>query len=241
MVRHLCKRTTRRFVPLAFVAALLFAALPVRAASVSFFLDQSNALPDGTNYLSVMLSENVQGGVDFLVKTLNPLNDIAGQNFGIQKFGFSFFDDTWGEISNLPDGWGARSNRRMDGFGKFDIRLQGKGKNRTDELSFTVDGVTLGDFGSLMSVHVAGFEWCRTDERLYNWCGDKFCTTSAYFAGHMSPSSPPNPSAVPVPAALWLFGSGLIGLAAVSRRKKSEGASMSAHHKTKSLRTEDLS
>jgi hypothetical protein len=46
---------------------------------------------------------------------------------------------------------------------------------------------------------------------------------------------------VPVPAAAWLFGSGLIGLVAVSRRKKSEGASLSAHHKTKSLRMEYLS
>ena len=29
---------------------LMFAALPTHAASVSFFLDQSNILPDGTNY-----------------------------------------------------------------------------------------------------------------------------------------------------------------------------------------------
>lgn len=238
---HFFKRTTGRFLSLVFAVALLSAVTPARAASVSFFLDQSNSLPDGTNYLSVMLTENVRGGVDFLVKTLSPLNDVAGHHFGIQKFGFSFFDDTWGEISNLPDGWGVRSNRRMDGFGKFDIRLQGKGKSRTDELSFTVDGVTLGDFGSLMSAHVAGFEWCRTDERKYNWCGDRFCTTSAYFAGQMGSLPPPNPSAVPVPAAAWLFGSGLIGLAAVSRRKKSEDDSMSARHKTKSLRTEDLS
>ena len=213
-------RTAGRYLRYGIVGALMLSALPARAASVSFSLDQSNALPDAISYLSVMLTENVSGGVDFRVQTLDPLNSIAGRNFGIQKFGFSFLNDTWGEISNLPDGWRVLSNRRMDGFGKFDIRLQGKGKHRTDELSFTVDGVTLGDFGSLMSAHVAGFEWCRTDERLYNWCGDKFCTTSAYFAGHMSPSSPPNPSAVPVPAALWLFGSGLIGLVTVARSKK---------------------
>ena len=31
----------------------------------------------------------------------------------------------------------------------------------------------------------------------------------------------PNPSAVPVPAAVWLFGSGLLGLVGVARRRKS--------------------
>lgn len=230
-----------RFLRYGLVAGMLmFTALPAHAASVSFFLDQSNALPDGTNYLSVTLTENSSGGVDFLVKTLAPLNDIAGSHFGIQKFGFSFVDGTWGEtsglsdhehgrsnrhgddfgkhetwdgISVLPDHWRVQNNKRMDGFGKFDIRLQTKGKKRTDELSFTVDGVTLGDFDSLMSAHVAGFEWGRIDERRHNWCGDKDCTTSAYFAGSMQVSQ------VPVPAAVWLFGSGLLGLIGVAQKR----------------------
>lgn len=204
-----------RFLRYGLVAGMvMFAALPAYAASVSFFLDQSNKLPDGTNYLSVMLTENGSGGVDFLVQTLDPLNSIADRHFGIQKFGFSFLDDTWGEISDLTDGWRVRSNRRMDGFGKFDIRLQAKGKNRTDELSFTVDGVTLGDFDSLMSAHVAGFEWCRIDEKRHNWCGGKDCTSSAYFAGSMQVSQ------VPVPAAAWLFGSGLAGLFGLASRRR---------------------
>ncbi len=221
---------------------LMFAALPAHAASVSFFLDQSNKLPDGTNYLSVMLTENETGGVDFLVKTLAPLNAIAGSNFGIQKFGFSFADGAWGEISELPDRqrgkskrhgddfgkhetetldeisglpdhWRVQNNKHMDGFGKFDIRLAGKGKARTDTLSFTVNGVSLSDFGSLFSAHVAGFEWCKIDDEQRNRCGGKDCTTSAYFAGSMSVSQ------VPIPAAAWLFGSGLLGLIGVARRK----------------------
>lgn len=197
---------------------LMLAALPAQAASVSFFLDQSNKLPDGTNYLSVMLTENETGGVDFLVKTLAPLNDIAGSHFGIQKFGFGLSNGVFEEIENLPDGWKVKHNKRMDGFGRFDFRLQGKGWARTEELSFTVGGVSLGDFDSLFAAHVAGFEWCKTDDdeernKKRRWCGDRDCVTSAYFAGDMSVSE------VPVPAAMWLFGSGLLGLIGVARRK----------------------
>ncbi len=244
---------------------LMFTALPAHAASVSFFLDQSNKLPDGTNYLSVMLTENETGGVDFLVETLAPLNDIAGSNFGIQKFGFSFVDGTWSEINNLPDHkhgkgnrhgdddfgkhetwdekisglpdyWRVQNNKRMDGFGKFNIRLSGKGKARTDTLNFTVNGVSLSDFDSLFSAHVAGFEWCPIDDRRRNyWCSGKDCITSAYFAGSMSVSQ------VPIPAAVWLFGSGLLGLAAVTRRKKSDGTPLVARYKTVEILTmEDL-
>src|SRR3989344_8043606 len=102
-----------------FVCALMFAALPARAASVSFFLDQSNALPDGINYLSVMLTENLSGGVDSLVQTLDPLNDIAGRHFGIQKFGFNFSGSSSYEITGLPDYWRIKEDKRMSEFGRF--------------------------------------------------------------------------------------------------------------------------
>jgi hypothetical protein len=224
-----------------FAGTLMFSALPAHAASVSFFLDQSNTLPDGTNYLSVMLTENDTGGVDFLVQTLDPLNNMAGSHFGIQKFGFSFADGTLGEISglqdhkyhkhgrqeeyfgkhkawdaisDLPDHWSVQNNKSMDGFGKFDIRLAGTGRSRTDSLSFTVDNVTLNDFDSLFSAQVAGFEWCNIDDKRRSWCGGKDCITSAYFAGSMPVSQ------VPVPGALWLFGSGLAGLLGLASRRK---------------------
>jgi hypothetical protein len=48
-------------------------------------------------------------------------------------------------------------------------------------------------------------------------------------------------SAVPVPAAVWLFGSGLVGLATVARRKKPEGTPLVARYKTVEVLTmEDL-
>ncbi len=48
-------------------------------------------------------------------------------------------------------------------------------------------------------------------------------------------------SAVPVPAAVWLFGSGLIGVATVARRKKPDGTPLVARYKTVEVLTmEDM-
>lgn len=196
-----------------FVSALILAAAPARAASVSFFLDQSNQLSNDVNYLSVSLMDNDTGGVNILVKTLDPLNSIAGDHFGIQKFGFSLSNGDIAEITDLSDGWKATHNKRMDGFGQFDIRLQGKGSARTDELSFKVSGVSLDNFDPLFSAHVAGLEWCNIGDERCNLCIGKDCPTSAYFAGSVPDTH------LPIPPAAWLFGTGLIGLVAVARRK----------------------
>lgn len=37
---------------------------PSHAATVSFYLNESNRLPDGIDYVSVNLTENMTGGVD---------------------------------------------------------------------------------------------------------------------------------------------------------------------------------
>lgn len=208
------KRIAGRFLRYGvFACMLLFASTAARAASVSFYLDQSNKLPDGTNYLSVMLTENLSGGVDFLVQTLNPLNGIAGRNFGIQKFGFNFTSNTPYEITGLPDYWRVKKDKQMSEFGRYDIRLQGKGKARTDTLAFTVGGVALADFDDFFAAHVAGFEWCPDDsQKKRKWCSGKECVSSAYFGGSVSQ--------VPVPAAVWLFGSGLLGLVGVAKRSR---------------------
>jgi hypothetical protein len=214
-----CIKTAGRMLRYGFAGALMLMAVPAHAASVSFFLDQSNRLPDDTNYLSVTLDE-IAGGVNVLVKTLDPLNSIAGKHLGIRKFAFGLSNDLFEEITGLPDGWNVKQNKPMNDFGRFEFKLEGKGWPRREELSFTVGGVSLGDFDSLFAAKVAGFEWCR-DGEWRNRDAGKDCASKAYFAGSLTELPPPNPSAVvPVPAAVWLFGSGLAGLLGLASRRK---------------------
>jgi hypothetical protein len=257
--------------------SLLLAALScsVHAATVSFALDQSNALPDGVDYLVVTISDDVEGQLDFWVDAQSPLTDIAGENFGIQKFTFSIAGDMQSEWRHgpghpgdeppglavaaehraygeselhrpeighersgerhrgegqfcrldsmltadafiLPEGWevqlgkGGRDHE-ADGFS---IRLLGTGSSRQDPLHFTVLGLTLEDVLAGFSAHVAGFEYITGECGEGEHAGEHGCgITSAWFYGE-------RPVVVPVPAAAWLFGSGLLGMAGVARRRR---------------------
>ena len=65
--------------------------------------------------------------------------------------------------------------------------------------SYSIGSTLNPSSGEFFAAHIAGFDETTNG------------VTSAQFAG--------STSVVPVPAALWLFGSGLLGLVAVSRRK----------------------
>ncbi|MCW8933984.1 MAG: VPLPA-CTERM sorting domain-containing protein [Gammaproteobacteria bacterium] len=202
-------------------AIALLAVSTVQAASVSYYLDQSNDLLDGTNYLQVTISDSttVLGDIDFSVDVLSEAFSVSpGANFGMQSFSFNF-DDTIAvsatDIINLnPATWMISENQNAGGgFFKFDLQLDGTGGSRTELLSFSISGVD-GDMvtsyatGSSLNpssseyfaAHVAGFDEING-------------VTSAQFAGSSL-------VVVPVPAALWLFGSGLIALAGFARSKK---------------------
>ncbi len=138
------------------VTGLVFAA-PSQAATVSYLLDQSNKLADGINYLQVTISdEGTPGSIDFTVKALQPLLDLAGENFGIQRFGFNVLGGVGAEaqdVAQLPANWRARNGGRMAGFGLFGITLKAKanGKDKDkdgplnvqDPLTFSIVGVDL--------------------------------------------------------------------------------------------------
>ncbi len=213
---------------LALATVTLFAAGVTNAASVSYYLDQSNVsqLPDGVNnYLQVTISDSAYlldpNAIRFDVTVLAPLTSIAGSNFGIQSFGFNTTLTTatvLAAVTGLPSGWSKGSNSNQDGFGNFELVDSGTGSNRQNPtLTFYISGIagdvianyattsTGGAEGTyLFAGHVAGF----LDQD--PGAGE---VTSAYFGGNA-----PVVQVVPVPAAAWLFGSAL-GLAGLLRRK----------------------
>jgi hypothetical protein len=208
-------RILKRFVCAAVFSSVILAA-QAHAATISYFIDQSNDLPDGVNYAQVTISDStdVAGDIDFTVELLTDMFVVGGNNYGMQSFLFNHDDALSLDVSNitgLSQPWKISTGKNAGGgFSKFDVQLSGKGSSRTDLLTFSITGID-GDsiysyaIGSSLnpaaeeyfSMHIAGF--------------DEFeGFTSAKFAGSL---------VVPVPAAAWLFGSGLIGLVAVARRK----------------------
>lgn len=116
----------------------LLSATTSQADSISYFLDQSNRLADGINYLKVTISDDgeKEGAINFTVEALQPLIDLAGDDFGIDRFGFNVVGGVGAEAKNvslLPDDWRARNGGRMDGFGLFDITLGVKSKGHNDD------------------------------------------------------------------------------------------------------------
>jgi hypothetical protein len=240
----------------------LLSATTSQAGSVAYYLDQSDRLADGVNYLLVTISDDGKdGAIDFKVEALQPLIDLAGTNFGIQMFGFNVVGGTGAEarhVSSLPDKWRAQNGGRMDGFGFFDITMQtrsrghddsektngkgheehGNGKglghdgglNPQQPLTFSITGVKLDDLlsyvdlstgyasegFSLFSARVTGLVPgdCGGDKDGY---GGQCDVTSAYFGGT---------TAVPAPPAVWLLGTGIVGL--VLRRFRGARAAATA-------------
>jgi len=190
-----------------FIVFTLCVVSRAEAATVQYMLDQSNRLGDDIDYLLVTVSDYNPGQLDFLVEAQSALSDIAGRNFGIASFGFDL--DSAVELSRddflLPDRWKLRFNKGMSEAGKFDVRIQGTGRTRQDPLEFSVRGLGLEDIFSDFASHTAGF---KGEGRI----------SSAFFFGDTLIAPP---AAVPVPAAFWLFGSGMLLLGRVASRRRS--------------------
>jgi hypothetical protein len=186
------------------------------AASISYVLDQSDSMADGIGYLQVTISDGLSGAIDFVVQVLDPLREIAGDRFGIRKFSFNIAQGVKAgpvDVTGLPDKWRARKGGNLAGFGQFDVTLKGNGANRVDRLTFSITGVDSDvpmDYVSLSTGHVAG-DHAFFVARVSGMDVAKPGRQASFGSGTAAAT------VVPVPAAVWLFGSAL-GLLVPFRR-----------------------
>jgi hypothetical protein len=195
----------------------LLLASRAEAATVQYMLDQSNTLEDDIDYLLVTISDNQPGQLDFTVETQSALSDIAGSNFGIASFGFNLDSaiDLSGDSFLLPDKWKVQFDKGMSEAGKFDVRLLGTGQARQDPLQFSILGLGLENIIPGFASHVAGFEmeYYGIEGHHHGFKGEHGVSSAFFYGDRLV-------TAVPVPAAFWLFGSGMLLLGRVATRRR---------------------
>ena len=165
-------------------------------SNASMYYLESNNLSQPGNLASVTLTDN-GANVDITVAALLPSIEVAGLGFNLSG------DHTAITCSSLPNNYSCNvGSFTYDGSGKYTDEADPKNfsvNNRFPSFSFTLEGYNEADFianasGYLFATHV--------------YLDDG--STGFAFGG----------TVVPVPAAVWLFGSGLLGLIGVARRKK---------------------
>jgi hypothetical protein len=200
-------------------AACIFASAQVNAASTSYFLDQSNDLADGTNYAKVTISDSVDyaGDIEFSIEVLTDAYPGELSNFGMQTFYFNFNESLSVAAVNIVDtapSWSITTNKNAGGgFGEFDFKVAGNGDNRTDVLTFRVAGVTDDTINSYATSATEGSEYFAA--HIADYDASVTGNTGGKFGGS---------SVVPIPAAVWLFASGLGLLGWKSRKSKQMSA-----------------
>jgi hypothetical protein len=193
---------------------LLFA-VSAQAANVYSLTDSNTAsIPDGAEYATVTLEDLGGGSVQFTVDPNDALFTTTGPNFGIATFAFNTTPYNAGlvvgDISLTAPAGGSVSNfqvnKNADGFGKFSYQFDVAPNG--NPLIFTLPGVLA--------------DYVPPDEDAY-WFAAHIIDLS--FGGSTANSfwvqgpGKGEQQEVPLPGAVWLFGSALLGLVALGRRR----------------------
>ena len=179
--------------------------LPVDAArAIVIDLDiANNASPTDSPWATVTIDELVGGDIRFIV-ALTSSTDFSKGQASIEQFGFNVegFDLDLLSFTDISDGFSVNpKGSTMSKFGGFDIDIFGEKGFGFDPVSFTI--VASGD-------SIDTYTTALTNKGFL-------------FSAKLSKDAPMAfiaTSAVPIPAAIWLFGSGLIGLIGIARRKR---------------------
>ncbi len=219
------KKMKRKIALLPF--SLLFWAITgtAQASTVTYALTLSNTsssgLIDGPTYATVSIADSgTPGSVIFTVAPNMSVLTPGTGTFGISSFGFNstmnlssatYFFGT-GTSSNAK--WRTAGSGREDGFGLFQYRVDTKSnKYAQNPLTFTISGIaglTATDFAvASTGTATAGEGNVDFAAHVVNYSVNG-TTNTGYVGG---------PAPVPLPGAVWLFGSGLMGLVGIARRR----------------------
>ena len=184
----------------------------------------------GTNFVQM---DQTSMGAPIYVSAADP----SGADGGTQNTTAAYVASTT-EAPGVDEPWNFFGNTGMHYLNSAATVLSGAGTN-SQTLDFSGWGVTWNGIPAITMA--SGAHSGGTDGVATITCGDASCSQSSTFAldyyatvplgdpsgfggvmyalhleGHVGGTV----SAVPVPAAVWLFGSGLLGLVGVARRKK---------------------
>jgi hypothetical protein len=174
---------------------LAVALVGAAAANASTYYLENNNLSQPGNLASVTLTDN-GSNVDVTVAAIPPSLEIAGLGFNLDGNPATI------SCSSLPTNYSCNvGSFNYDAAGMFTDQADPSNFsvfNRFPSFSFTLLGYNEADFvtngnGNLFATHV----YLDTGSTGFAYGGT-----------------------VPLPAAFWLFGSGLLGLIGISRRKK---------------------
>jgi hypothetical protein len=164
------------------------------------------------NMMKRIFANASDGGKDLLVITLD--NQTAAPNaYAINEVYFNFaWDSSLFGFNSTNTGSGVLNDVNVpinaDGFGTFDANITGfglaSGGTEVWQIDLGANGITMSDFDVLSSIPP----------------GDIRAFVALKFVQGPGDDSAYGAAVVPVPAAVWLFGSGLLGLVGVARRKK---------------------
>jgi hypothetical protein len=199
-------------------ATMCLGAGQASANSVTYYLNQSNVLPDGTNYVQVDITDS---GDDILFDVQVLVDEFEGEGtqFGMQDFFFNAAEDldlldpgVIFDVTN-PDAWEVdyAPGGGAGEFGKFvfqskDCNGQGCSQGTTLQLQFKISNVDSDTIFDWAVANTAGFRFAT---HIIDFDDPDSTATSGMFA-----------SVVPIPAAAWLFGSALLGFMTMANRRR---------------------
>jgi hypothetical protein len=190
--------------------------------------------PQPSGFATITATDQGNGTIDIAINFLNG-NHFANGGQGV-VFGFNLVGDptiTYSGLSPLfsipgviPVNQQNAGALTADGFGLFEYGIEGtwNGGNGPGDTTFSISGagLTLASFAQLSSNPPGDTQAFMVLDILSGTNG----RTGFVDLSGGTPTPFDNPPPVPIPGAVWLFGSGMAGLGWLMRRRKKAEAAM---------------